>query len=84
MYFEDDWSRTSRTYLLPFCCDEREDYDFTFNVSIDPYGRTTDDYFYAGYIPLNMVLDDEMVIRYIVEDFDDASIRSIVQTILTE
>jgi hypothetical protein len=55
----------------------------TFNTAIDPYGNVVEDYF-NSYIPMNMVLDDEMVIRYKVEDYDSWGIRSIVEQLIDE
>ena len=55
----------------------------TFTTAIDPNGAVTDSYF-STYIPLNMVLDDEMVIRYKVEDYDQNGIRSIVEQLVGE
>ena len=56
----------------------------TFTTAIDPGGQETDRYFSQGYIPLNMVVADEMVIRYKAEDYSPNGIRSIVSQLVSE
>jgi len=69
--------------LLTYGCWEKEQRGYTFTAAIDPYGDVTDKYI-QSYIPLNMVMDDDMVIRYKVEDYDSAGLHGIVQQLLAE
>jgi hypothetical protein len=55
----------------------------TFTTAIDPFGSVTNKY-YGSYIPLNMVVDDEMVIRYKVEDWIQSGLESIVEQLVNE
>jgi hypothetical protein len=41
-------------------------------------------YFYDGSIPLNIIVDDEMVIRYVLEGYDAVSLEATIQLLLTE
>lgn len=81
--FEDESSATSRQALLDYCCWERDDLNATFTTAIDPGGEVTGPYYWF-FIPLNMVVDDDMVIRYKVEDWEQSGIRSIVSQLVNE
>ncbi len=80
--FEDDRYNDSYNALLDYCCEERDDYNMTFTTAFDT-GSTIESYFNT-YIPTNLVLDDEMVIRYKVEDYSSYGIRNIVEQLLGE
>ncbi|MBN2497973.1 MAG: redoxin domain-containing protein [Deltaproteobacteria bacterium] len=67
--FQDDRRREDRDLLLDYCCYYKDHYHMAFDVVIDPGAAATGQFFRpdeAG-TPLNMLLDDEMVIRYKVE-----------------
>jgi len=66
MFFEDEYRSSERGDLLRLCCAERQGYGMTFTVAIDPGAQIVDRYFsgWSAEIPLNMVLDEDMVIRY--------------------
>ena len=67
---------------MNYCCYERNRYDMTFTTAFDT-GSTIESYFNT-YIPTNFVLDDEMVIRYKVEDYSSYGIRNIVEQLIDE
>jgi hypothetical protein len=72
---------SDRTALLNFCCDEKEHMSFT--VAIDPGGQRLADYFSWGGVPLSMLLDRRMKIRYKIEG-DPAGMEATLQNILAE
>ncbi len=80
---EDDAYNGSRQALLDYACKEIKMYHLTFPVAIDPGGRVTNKFFDQGYIPLNMIVDQSMVIRYKVEGWDPAAIEAVVQQLLS-
>jgi hypothetical protein len=80
--FETSSGSSSYNALLNHCCDEKDDYNMTFTTAFDT-GSTIESYF-NYYIPTNLVLDDEMVIRYKVEDYSSYGIRNIVEQLLSE
>ncbi len=59
---EDPNGSQDRETLLDYACYYRGRYGFSFPVGIDPGGAATGKY-YDG-VPLNMLLDENMVIRY--------------------
>jgi hypothetical protein len=81
--YQTDWYQSSRPALLDFCCEQKQDLGFTFTAAINPGGSLADKYIQT-YIPCNMVMDDDMVIRYKVEDYDPPSLHSIVQQLISE
>lgn len=80
---EDDRRSSNRADLLDFCCEEIETRGYTFTVAIDPGGRTLAGYFSLGGVPLTMLLDQRMKIRYKMEG-EPAGLESTLQTILSE
>jgi hypothetical protein len=61
---EDDRRSSNRSALLNYCCEEKTSSGMTFTVAIDPGGQKTGQYFDQGILPLSMLVDDKMVIRY--------------------
>lgn len=59
---EDPRGVTTRQTLLDYACKYSSDYGFSFPVGIDPGGAATGQYFDG--VPLNMLLDKKMEIRY--------------------
>ena len=59
---EDPTGNSQQSVLADFACKYRSDYGFSFTVAIDPKGATTGKYFDG--VPLNMLLDSNMSIRY--------------------
>jgi peroxiredoxin len=59
---QDPAGSSSRQTLLDYTCQYRKQYGFSFHVAIDPDGAATDQYSPA--LPLNMILDRDMSIRY--------------------
>lgn len=81
---EDDHYDTGRDALLAYCCWEKETYGLTFSSAIDPAAGKTGKYFSQGYIPLNLVLDDDMAIRYKLEGYDPDTLVPTIQQLLAE
>ena len=82
--YEDDQERGWRQALLDYGCWEKGWYGLTFIVAIDPGLQQMLPYFYDGAIPLNIIVDDEMVIRYVLEGYDPVSIEATIQMLLAE
>jgi hypothetical protein len=72
---------SDRTALLNFCCEEKQ--TKTFTVAIDPGGQKLADYFSLGGVPLSMLLDRRMKIRYKIEG-DPSGLEATLQDILAE
>jgi hypothetical protein len=51
---------------------------------IDVHARMTEKYFDAGYIPLNMIIDQYNRIRYKYEGYDPDSIEATIIQLLNE
>ena len=86
--FQDENGSSARDNLLAYCCETRERYGLSFHVAIDPDAEATDQFFRpteAG-TPLNMLLDDEMEIRYKVEGLipDSRILEGTIEGILGE
>jgi hypothetical protein len=79
----DENGNNSRQALLDFACDYAGDYGMTFSVAADPGFETMDEYLYEG-TPLNMLLDDEMVIRYRVEALMPDTLEGNIKALLEE
>lgn len=80
--FEDDRYVSTRSALLIYACEELKDYGLTFPVVIDPAGSATQPYFDGGFIPLNIIVDEHMVIRYKLEDYDPATLVGTIEQLL--
>lgn len=74
---------TSRQEVLDYCCQYQQDYGLTFTVAGDPEVAVMRDYIESG-TPLNMLLDDEMVIRYKVEANIPDTLAGNVEALLDE
>jgi len=72
---------SDRNDLLDFCCEEKQ--TKTFTVAIDPGGQKLAGYFSLGGVPLSMLLDRRMKIRYKIEG-DPAGLEATLQDILAE
>jgi hypothetical protein len=86
--YEDVYGRDDRDSLLDWACEEAHDEGFPldhpwFFNTVDPYGDFSDRY-RASTIPSNLVVDDDMVIRYKVGDYAPSSLRSIINQLLGE
>lgn len=82
--YEDDLENGSRQALLDYGCWEKGEYGLTFMLAIDPGLQQMLPYFYGGSIPLNIIIDDEMVIRYLLEGYDAVSMEATIQLLLAE
>ena len=78
---EDDSRSADRTDLLNYCCEEKTRRGYTFTMAIDPGARKTSKYFSLGGVPLTILLDDRMVIRYKTEG-EPAGLEATLQDIL--
>jgi hypothetical protein len=88
IYYRDNGSGEDRDSLLEFTCEEVQGYglpaeDPWFFPSIDPYAIVSDRY-WGSTVPCNLVVDDDMVIRYKVDGYYPSSLNSIVQQLLSE
>ncbi len=86
--FQDENGSSARDNLLPYCCGYKDRYGLSFHVVIDPDAEATSQFFRpteAG-TPLNMLLDDEMEIRYKVEGLipDSRVLEGTIEGILSE
>jgi peroxiredoxin len=79
----DSGGGTDRQAVLDYCCKYQDDYGLTFTVAADPGGNVMHDYIESG-TPLNMLLDDEMVIRYKVEGILPDTLEGNVEALLNE
>ena len=83
--FQDDQlpePSTTREDLLDFCCRYKELYKFSFSVAIDPGAEVFLNY--ANATPLNMVLDDEMQIRFKVAGYLSDTLGDTIQRLIWE
>jgi hypothetical protein len=70
---------------MDFTCDEVNDRGYTFKYyAIDPGSSPFSDKYAAETIPSNLVLDDEMIIRYKMGDYIPGELRNIINTLLSE
>lgn len=74
---------SNRQELLDYCCWYQNNYGLTFVVAGDPGVAVMRDYVVEG-TPLNMLLDDEMVIRYKVEANIPETLEGNVEALLNE
>jgi len=80
--FQDKDYNSGREILLNYCCKEyKEKFGMTFNLAIDPGGaKMVDTYFSKP--PLNMLVDQQMVIQYKSESYSpdelDVSIKNLL------
>lgn len=79
----DSTGSDARQDVLDYCCKYKSTYGMTFTVAGDPELDVMRDYIRSG-TPLNMLLDDKMVIRYKVEGYDPDTIRNNVVALLDE
>jgi hypothetical protein len=82
--FEDDREYGNRLALLNYGCWEKGRFGLSFMVAIDPGLQKMRSYFYEGAVPLNIIVDDDMVIRYVLEGYDPNSIEATIQQLLAE
>lgn len=82
--FEDYYGNGSRQALLDRGCWEKGYYGLTFMIAIDPGLQQMLPYFFEGSIPLNIIVDDEMVIRYLVEGYDAPSLEATIRVLMAE
>jgi hypothetical protein len=81
----DAYHNQSHDAVLEWCCVESEDiYGSTYVTAIDPGYAKTDMYFDENAVPLNMVVDYDMVIRYKVHGYDPATLEATIQQLLQE
>jgi peroxiredoxin len=78
----DESGNDDRQSVLDFCCDYQETYGLTFIVAADPEAQVMRSYLAAT--PMNMLLDDEMVIRYKVEGNLPDPLKGNVEALLNE
>lgn len=78
----DDHGSTDRQAVLDYCCQYQQQYGLTFIVAADP-DYVTGDYIVSG-TPLNMLLDDDFVIRYKVEANIPDTLEGNVEALLDE
>ena len=84
--FEDDERNSEHQALLDYTCTYRDRYGMTFTLAIDPGANVMGQFFRpteAG-TPLNMLLDDEMVIRYKVEGTIPNVLEGNIEALLSE
>jgi peroxiredoxin len=79
----DDRGNTDRQSVLDYCCEYAEQYNTTFAVAADPEVEVMRNYIVQG-TPLNMLLDDEFVIRYKVEANLPETLEGNVEALLGE
>jgi peroxiredoxin len=79
----DDRGNTDRQSVLDYCCVYQERYGLSFIVAADPDVAVMRNYIVEG-TPLNMLLDDEMVIRYKVEANIPDTLEGNVKALLNE
>jgi peroxiredoxin len=71
-----------RQSVLDFCCDYKEAYGMTFIVAGDPEAQVMR--YYLAATPMNMLLDDDMVIRYKFEGNLPDPLEGNIQALLNE
>jgi hypothetical protein len=79
----DDHGSGDRQDVLDYCCDYKSIYNLNFMVTADPDVGVMRDYIVEG-TPLNILLDDEMVIRYKVEAHLPDTLEGNVEALLNE
>lgn len=84
MVTEDPSGSTNRQKLLDYTCEYRKKYGFTFPLAIDPNGASTGKYFDG--VPLNMLLDKNMSIRYKITGLlpDSKALEGNIEGLLNE
>jgi thiol-disulfide isomerase/thioredoxin len=86
LLYQTDTQSEDEQELLDYTCEYKEEHGMTFVVGIDPGAEVTSQYFRpteAG-TPLNMLLDQEMVIRYKVEGVIPDVLEGNIEAILSE
>jgi peroxiredoxin len=78
----DEYGNDDRQSVLDFCCDYQRDYGLTFIVAADPEAQVMR--YYLSATPMNMLLDDDMVIRYKVEGNLPDPLEGNVEALLNE
>ena len=78
----DEYGNSDRQSVLDFCCDYQRDYGLTFIVAADPDAQVMR--YYLEATPMNMLLDDDMVIRYKVEGNLPDPLEGNVEALLNE
>jgi peroxiredoxin len=81
--FGDDAGRNGRQEVLDYCCEYRQTYNMTFKVTADPDALVSQTLITEG-TPLNILLDDEMVIRYKVEALVPETLEGNINALLDE
>jgi hypothetical protein len=82
--FRDKNGNSHLQAVMDFCCEYKEDYGLdTFNVAGDPDMEVMRDYIREG-TPLNILVDDEMTIRYRQEGYDPGLLTQNVEKLLEE
>ncbi len=81
---EDPSGSTNRQKLLDYACEYRKKYGFSFPLAIDPNGAATGRYFDG--VPLNMLLDREMSVRYKITGLipDSKALEGNIEGLLNE
>jgi glutathione peroxidase-family protein len=79
---DDESGNDDRQSILDFCCEYQQTYGMTFVVAADPEAQVMRKYLAAT--PMNMLLDDEMVIRYKVEGNLPDPLKGNVEALLNE
>jgi hypothetical protein len=83
-FADENWS-SSEESLKTFTCGEVGTYNYTFvYYAIDPGSNPFTDKYRAFTLPANLVLDDDMVIRYKMGIYDTDGLRDIFNTLLGE
>lgn len=78
----DENGNFNRKNLLEYCCDYKKSHNFTFPLAIDPGAEVSKKYVWG--LPLNMLIDDEMTIRYKTNRFDPEIIERQLDLLLEE
>jgi glutathione peroxidase-family protein len=78
----DEHGNSDLQSVLDYCCAYQQQYGLTFTVAADPNADVMYDYLRGT--PLNMLLDDEMVIRYKVEGNLPDTLAGNVEALLDE
>jgi hypothetical protein len=88
--YEDENREDGEAELLDFTCREVNAEGFTFRYYVidtkynDDPGNSISRKYKAGTIPTNIVLDDDMVIRYRLGEYNASAVRSIVNQLMQE
>lgn len=84
--FEDENGGSDKQTLMDYTCTYRDLYGMTFTLAVDPGAEVIGQYFrptQAG-TPLNMLLDQDMVIRYKVEGVIPDVLEGNIEALLSE